>query len=58
MNRIISFSVPPSETNHIRDVIVLKQFCADTGLTFSHQVLLAIAKHVKELGLNNDNTRG
>lgn len=57
MNRIISFSVPPAETNHLRDVKALKKFCSDTGLTFSHQVLLAIAKHVKELGLNDDNAR-
>lgn len=55
MDRVVSFSVPPSETNHLRNVKLLKKFCSDTGMSFSRQVLLAIEKHIKEMGLTNDN---
>jgi hypothetical protein len=57
MQRVVSFSVPPTETNHLRNVKILKKFCSDTGSNFSHQVLLAISKHVKEMGLTDDNSR-
>ncbi len=55
MSNIISFSVPPHDQKALEQVKILKQHCKATGKNFSHQVLLAIAKHVKDMELTNAN---
>lgn len=51
MDRVISFSVAPSDKEGIAQVSKLKQHCKKTGISFSFLVLKAITNINKELKL-------
>jgi hypothetical protein len=51
MDRIISFSIPPTDTASKEEVQKLKDHCAKTGTNFSFLILRAIRMLNKELKL-------
>ena len=51
MDRVISFSVAPTDTKSKKEIKKLKTYCKKTGISFSYLVLKAIANLNKELKL-------
>ncbi len=53
MDRVISFSVSPTDTKGRKEVKKLKDHCKKTGISFSYLILKAITNLNKEI--KNDN---
>jgi len=50
-NRIISFSVQPTDIEAGKEIKKLKEYCKKKGITFSFMIIKAIVKLNKDLKL-------
>ncbi len=57
MDRVVSFSVQPTDRQAKENIKKLKSYCDKTGVSFSFLMLKAIAQLNKDLGLNDDTTK-
>jgi hypothetical protein len=54
MDRVVSFSIKPTDKVGQDNVRILKDYAEDTGISFSFLILAAITKKNEELKLKSD----
>lgn len=50
-DRVVSFSIKPTDTEGIADVKLLKEYAKEKGISFSYLILDAVDQKNKELKL-------
>lgn len=54
-SKIVSFSIPPTKPEDIKEVEKLQKYCKKSGMSFSHITVQGIKHMIEQMGLDNDN---
>jgi hypothetical protein len=56
-DRVISFSIKPTDTKGMEDIRLLKEYSKEKGVSFSYLILEALDKKAEDLNLKEGSSK-